>query len=167
MEIKESPVHGKGLFSLEDIPKGSVYWSWEGESKPLIGYDNRPNIVYTREQLEKMEDKKELAKILHGGFYYADADVFIDLNDGTECTNHSDDWNSQIIYDESKNYKKMICVARKAIKAGEEVTAYYGNYMSTEAKWVNDLMLKHNPSRKILEDKVEKDGNKSKNWQVE
>lgn len=48
----------------------------------------------------------------------------------------------------------MICVARKAIKAGEEITAYYGNYMSTEAKWVNDLMLKYNPARKILENHV-------------
>ena len=104
---------------------------------------------------------------MHGGFYYKDADVFISLHDGTERTNHSDDWNSQIIYDEGKDVKKMICVARKAIKAGEEVTAYYGNYMSNEAKWVDDLMVKYNPNRKILEDKVEKEGNKASNWQVE
>ena len=113
-----------------------------------------------------MADKKELTKILHGGFYYADADIFIDLNDGTECTNHSEDWNSQIIYDEGKDYHKMICVARKAIAAGEEVTAYYGNYMSTNAEWVNELMLKHNPSRKIIEDQVEKNGNKHKEWEI-
>jgi len=46
-----------------------------------------------------MENKEELTEILHKGFYYADLDVYIDLNDGTQYNNHSDDWNSQIIYD--------------------------------------------------------------------
>ena len=27
--------------------------------------------------------------ILHGGFYYANADIFIELLDGTQFTNHS------------------------------------------------------------------------------
>ena len=42
----------------------------------------------------------------------------------------------------------MTCVARKAIKAGEQITGYYGNYLSTQAKWVNDLMEKYIPERK-------------------
>ena len=48
----------------------------------------------------------------------------------------------------------MTCVARKAIRAGEEITAYYGNYMSTDAKWVDDLMMKYNPNRKKIENDV-------------
>lgn len=155
-EIKESPVHGKGLYACEDIPKGAVYWAWElPNPKPLAGYEEKPNKILTREEMENMEDKEELTRILHGGFYYADADIFIDLNDGTEMTNHSDDWSSQIIYDPSKDYRKMVCVARKEIKAGDEITAYYGNYMSDVAKWVDDLMMKYNPKRKDLENHVE------------
>jgi hypothetical protein len=76
-------------------------------------------VAYTKEELENMEDKDKLTKILHGGFYYADGDLYIDLKDGTEFTNHSEDWNSQIIYDESKDYRKMTCVTRKAVKAGD------------------------------------------------
>jgi SET domain-containing protein len=45
--------------------------------------------------------------------------------------NHSSDWNSQVIYDESKDYRKMISIAVKPIKAGDEITEYYGNYLST------------------------------------
>ena len=91
---------------------------------------------------------------MHGGFYYADGDVFIMLNDGTEFTNHSDDWNSQIMYHPSKDYRKMYAVTRKEVKAGDEMTGYYGNYLSTEAEWVNALMNKHVPDRKMLENKV-------------
>ena len=60
MEIKASPVHGVGLFSMEDVPKGAVYWSWEGESKKLLGYEAKPNVVYSREELESLKDTEEL-----------------------------------------------------------------------------------------------------------
>jgi hypothetical protein len=83
-EIKESPVHGKGLYACEDIPKGAVYWAWElPNAKPLAGYEERPNRIFTQKEMESMQDNAELTRILHGGFYYADADIFIDLNDGT------------------------------------------------------------------------------------
>ena len=26
LRVGDSPIHGKGLFALEDIPKGVVYW---------------------------------------------------------------------------------------------------------------------------------------------
>lgn len=144
--VKQSGIEGKGFFSLEDIPKGAVYWVYESENPmPVEGYDAQPNRIYNQAELEAVTDIEKLKHILHTGFYYADGDVFIELRDGAEFTNHSDDWNSQIIYDEGKDYRKMTCIARKAIKAGEEITAYYGNYLSTEAKWVDDLMEKHIP----------------------
>jgi len=28
-EIRNSEIHGKGVFALEDIPKGATYWIFE------------------------------------------------------------------------------------------------------------------------------------------
>jgi len=39
MEVKDSGIHGKGFFSLENIPKGAVYWVFEDPNpKPVEGY---------------------------------------------------------------------------------------------------------------------------------
>ena len=76
---------------MEDIPKGAVYWVWEDPNGPIPvkGYEVQENRAFTQKDLEKIEDKENLRRILHGGFYYADADLYIDLRDGTEFTNHS------------------------------------------------------------------------------
>ena len=72
-----------------------------------------------------------------------------------------------MIYDEEgTDHTKMACVARKEIKAGDEITGYYGNYLSTEANWINDLMLKYLPERKKIENSVISQGNLAKNWKV-
>ena len=125
--VKNSGIHGKGFYALEDIPKGAVYWVWDSEDPLSVeGYDAKPNRIYSKDQLYEVKVDELMKHILHTGFYYADADLFVELRDGTEFTNHSDDWNSQIIYDESKDYRKMTCVARKAIKAGDEITGITG-----------------------------------------
>lgn len=33
--MKDSGIHGKGLFALEDIPKGVVYWVWNDPKGPI------------------------------------------------------------------------------------------------------------------------------------
>jgi len=50
----------------------------------------------------------------------------------------------------------MTVVAVRDIQVGEELTETYSTYMSTKAKWVDDLMIKYNPERKMLEDQIEK-----------
>jgi len=50
----------------------------------------------------------------------------------------------------------MTSVAARDIQAGEELTETYAAYMSSKAKWVDDLMIKYNPERKMLEDQIEK-----------
>jgi len=44
----------------------------------------------------------------------------------------------------------MTFVARRDIMAGEEVTDNYGNYLSTKAQWVDELMNKYLPERKEI-----------------
>lgn len=50
VEVRESSIQGKGLFALQDIPKGTVYWSWTNNSMaPVQGFTVGENLVYTRE----------------------------------------------------------------------------------------------------------------------
>jgi len=35
IEIKKSKIEGKGVFALENIPKGAVYWVFESPNEPL------------------------------------------------------------------------------------------------------------------------------------
>jgi len=54
MKIQPSPIHGRGLFAMEDIPKGAVYWAWadvNGSGSSVEGFEALPNKIYTKEDL--------------------------------------------------------------------------------------------------------------------
>lgn len=51
-QVRESPIHGFGLFALEDISKGSVWWTMDEEvvGVPVKNYHrNKKVIAYTEE----------------------------------------------------------------------------------------------------------------------
>ena len=151
--VGDSPIHGKGLFALEDIPKGVVYWVYESscDSVPVLGFDARPNQINRKEDLDAIKDAEKLHSIMRRSFYYADADVLIEGNDGSEFMNHWEDPNSQIVYNEEKDYRKLISVTLRDIKAGEEVVEDYANYVFGHTPWANHYMSTYYPERKALE----------------
>ena len=61
----------------------------------------------------------------------------------------------------------MTCVTRKAVKAGDEITGYYGNYLSSQKDWINDMVNKYDPQRKLVEKTVEEGKSKPLNWKIE
>lgn len=75
-QVKESPIHGSGLFAMEDIPKGSVWWIMdeEVEGVPVKNYHRqRKAIVYTEDTLAeaiKIHTKEELAEIARYSFSF-------------------------------------------------------------------------------------------------
>lgn len=155
-EVKPSPIHGLGLFAMEDIPRGAVYWAWHSPDGflPVLNIEVGSNQVYTESELHAIEDEETLKGVLHGGFYIEGADVFVELKDGSQFTNHAEDCNSQVVFDPSGDYRRMTYIAKKDIRAGEEITDNYGNYLSTNAEWVDVLMRTHLPDRKEIEAQV-------------
>ncbi len=86
LEVRESPIHGRGLFALEDVPEGTVYWTYEDENNarvPIKNHEYKPNIVYTKEDLYALHDTEKLFRILNYGLYYGDGDVYIEFYDGS------------------------------------------------------------------------------------
>jgi SET domain-containing protein len=126
VEVRESSINGKGLFAAGDIPKGAVYWVYHCDDPlPVKGATVCENGVYSREDLERVDDPAELKAILHGGIFLKDCDLFMAFRDGSEYMNHSFDPNSQIRYPESKDYRELVSYALRDIRAGEEITEHY------------------------------------------
>ena len=92
-------MEGKGLFALEDIPQGAVFWVFQVENPiPVLGHDAaRPNRALNRQQMES-STHEELAAMLLGGLYLDESELFVDLGDGTQFANHSNDPNSETFY---------------------------------------------------------------------
>jgi len=55
-------------------------------------------------------------------------------------------------------------MARKGTNKCDGITVW--NYMSDQAKWANDLMLKYNQKGKDLENHVDQTWNRSKIWKL-
>lgn len=144
VEVRGSPIEGQGLFAAVDIPKGAVYWVYHCEDPlPIEGVTIQPNEVLTKEELEAKRDPGELHLILASGIYLKDWDVFLNLRDGSYYMNHSFTPNGQIDYPESRDYRDLVSYALRDIKAGEEITESYQNYLNTNSNWVPDLMKKY------------------------
>lgn len=65
--------------------------------------------------------------------------------------NHFENPNSQVVFDLSKDYRKMKSYTLKAIKEGDEITENYANYLSNNTEWIHELVEKYSPYKYKLE----------------
>jgi len=105
--VKESNLHGKGLFSDIDIPKGSVIMKIIGDEideNECVRRENEENNVY---------------------IFYKDENKYIDTinSDKIKFINHNCDNNCYVDEDENGD---LILVAQRNIYSGEELTIDYG-----------------------------------------
>lgn len=111
VEVRESKIHGRGLFAKKDIPKGTKIIEYIGE-------------LITNDEADKRETENE--KIGTTYICIFDDDYCIDgAVGGNEsiCANHSCDPNCEL--DELEGDNKMWVYAIKDIKKGEEMTYDY------------------------------------------
>lgn len=78
---------------------------------------------------------------------YEDGEQLLFCGDGSGVLNHSDNYNSQIVYNPENDYKKLRSVATRDIKAGEEITESYAFYPKMRQNWVEDIFRRYIPSR--------------------
>ena len=114
IENRKSPVHGEGLYTLEDIKKGSIVFYW--------GMDEGDKPISEEEYLEKRKDKsdetyqKTAARWVHNWFMHC-------TEWGLDCyINHS--FNPNILY------YCGIGFAKRDIKKDEELNINYHYILS-------------------------------------
>ena len=110
--IRDSKIHGKGVFAEEFIPKGEVIWYWTGREM-------------TDEEFSKL-DKKEQEKLKHYSYRSKNTGKWYLSEDDIEFLNHSNDANSTEQIDEKSGAGTL--VAKRDIQAGEEITQDYREF---------------------------------------
>ncbi len=111
IQVRKSGVHGKGVFALQDIPKGRRIIEYVGEI-----------ITWQEAQDRHPHDPKDPN---HTFYFHVDEDRVIDAKVGGNASrwiNHSCDGNC--LADEVDG--RVFIAARRDIKAGDELNYDYG-----------------------------------------
>ncbi len=105
--VKRSGIHGKGIFTSVDIPKGSKIMDIKGE-------------VIDGDECERREEEEDNVYIFWNG-----DDCYIDTakTKKIKYINHDCDFNCDVV-DNGKG--GLMLIAYRNIKAGEELTIDYG-----------------------------------------
>ncbi|MFX1364771.1 MAG: SET domain-containing protein [Promethearchaeota archaeon] len=121
VEVKESEIHGLGLFAKMNIPKGTIWW----HARP------QDVLIITKHQflvLDSSQKSKTLNDFLHHLLTYSYYDKYLDslilCLDNSRFVNHSFNANSGA----SENENGFYAVAIKDIPPGKEITEDYTKY---------------------------------------
>ena len=116
-EIKDSKIHGVGMFTKQFIKKGELI----AKASPELDVD------ITKEVYDRLE-QREKDEILYWGFYDAPRECYHVDFDNTKFINHSFD--SNITQD--PDYLDMYLVASRDIESGEELLQNYLEFETEE-----------------------------------
>lgn len=116
-KLKNSKIHGVGLFADENIKKGALVYT----ASPLL------DVNISRERFEFLDDK-EKQEIRWWGFWDEPNNVWHVDFDVSKFINHSFEGN--LTQDKSK--KDAYLIASRDIKLGEELTQNYLEFESVE-----------------------------------
>jgi SET domain-containing protein len=106
VEVKESPLHGKGVFASQDIPKGQVI------------VESHMVLIHVNENLPE-----ELATLQ---FPWTDEYDAICLSDVGSFFNHDGQANAEVIKRDFTNQVQTFS-ARSDIRKGDEIMIYYND----------------------------------------
>jgi hypothetical protein len=106
VEVKDSNIHGKGIFTNVDIPSGKDILIIKGE-------------VISELECVRREEEEENVYIFWNG------DNYIDVNNSEviKYINHRCDSNCEV---DDNDDSSLLLISSKDIKAGEELTIDYG-----------------------------------------
>jgi uncharacterized protein len=109
--VRQSPIHGLGLFAEEYIPRGTTLWRFE----PLI------DRLIPEGELARLPDKV-IDFIDIYSEYFPELGVLVLSGDNDRYTNHSEDPNTEVVL---PNGPEAHMRALRDIHPGEEITCDY------------------------------------------
>jgi hypothetical protein len=109
--IRQSQIHGLGLFAEKDIPAGTIIWRFE----PLV------DRLISESELDRLPQHVAAYVEIYSEFF-PDLGVLVLSGDNDRYTNHSDDPNTEVVL---PNGPEALVRAIRDIPAGEEITCDY------------------------------------------
>ena len=138
-KIRESKIHGIGLFADEFIPKGTEIWKF------TPGFDQK----FTREQILSFPDLLQIY-IYKYSWRSKKSKLYIFSADNGKYFNHSDNPNALSEYRDDE--EEVVTVATKDIEIGEEIL---DNYNSFDDEKSGDDVLDEIAEKFQLEDELD------------
>lgn len=121
-EVRNSKIHGFGVFAKQDIPKGTVWWKGEIDSNVILLNREQYQNLY---RSENNPLKESLWNVFSTYAYYSQKhDGLVLCLDNARYVNHSDTPNSG----PGEDGNPLASVALRDIKKGEEITEDYDVY---------------------------------------
>ena len=114
-KIKESPIHGLGLFADQFISKGTEIWKF------TPGFDEK----FTREQILAFPEALQIY-IYTYGWRSKKSKLYCFCPDGGKYFNHST--NPNCLSEYRSDQEEVVTVAIKDIQIGEEMTDNYSSF---------------------------------------
>jgi SET domain-containing protein len=124
-ELRPSPIHGIGVFLLEDIKKGDIVWR----------FDSRIDRVYSEDELDGLPPKLQEFLRTYSTWHQA-AGLWVLCGDNGRHFNHSDNPNTL-----SLGIAFSDDVAATDIPAGTELTSDYRTICDTFKSGAADLIF--------------------------
>lgn len=112
--VRDSQIHGKGVFALAEIPKGALIAEYAGRRIPWAKALEMPPI--------------DLANPNHTFFFDLDGTTVIDGNqngNSSRFINHSCDPNCEAVHEERGGADRVFIYTLRRIRAGEELSFDY------------------------------------------
>lgn len=109
--VKQSPIHGLGLFAEEYIPAGTTLWRFDPLLDRIIPEHQLPQ--YPDQVVDFLDVYSE---------YFPELGVLVLSGDNDRYTNHSDDPNTVVVL---PNGPEALVRAARDILPGEEITCDY------------------------------------------
>lgn len=135
-EVRESSIHGLGLFAKRLIPKGTVWWHARQQDVLIITKSQ----FLMLDKVPKTPLIKNYIEILLTYAYYDEIlDALIFCLDDSKYVNHSDKPNTGTIEEHALN-----AISRRDIQPGEEITEDYSAY--SLCNWLKKYKVFFDPS---------------------
>ena len=132
-KVKNSQIHGLGLFADEFIPKGTVIWKFTS------GFD----LKFTKEQILSFPDLLQIF-IYTYAWKSKKSELYCHAVDDGRFFNHSENPNSLAEYRDDE--EESVNVALRDIQIGEEITDNYSSFEDETDKdnILGEIALKYN-----------------------
>ncbi len=119
VEVKNSPIHGKGVFTLQKIQKGDIVWK----------FDPAQDRTISTEAFNAL-DKSSRAVIGRVAYHSPEFDryVYPPEGDPSNFTNHDAQNNNLSAKKDKKVSEEIFFVANRKIEIGEELTVNYKEF---------------------------------------
>ena len=121
-EVNESSIEGMGVFTLEDIQKGTVVWQFDPSHDKTMS-----TTEFDALDADAQESLRRIAYLSQSTSRW----VYPPENDPALYTNHSKDNNLSVLMDTNVSEEPLF-VANRNITAGEELTNNYVEFDDPE-----------------------------------